>query len=556
MFIKDQDNNILSDIQKYQQEEQEFLAEKLAQTLNLSYFNLQYVKPSTDALEIIPEAKARELKLIPISKSYKTLVLGILDPTSDEVQKFLEELKKEGWELKIGVISENSLNKGLEAYKYLKKEKFSYREKLEIDPEILKELEEKIKTKEDIAEFVKETVYQRPFVALDIIFASALKFDTSDIHFEPQDKDVRVRLRIDGILYEVATIPKEKYLPIKNRIKLASKLYINITNQPQDGKFSIIRQDKRFDIRVSTVPGNYDETIVMRILDTSKIMVGLEKLGMREDDFETLSRIIKLPNGLILNTGPTGSGKTTTLYAILLRIKSPEIKIITIEDPIEYEIPGISQTQVDHKRGYTFASGLRAALRQDPDVILVGEIRDNETANTAINASLTGHLVLSTLHTNDTLGAIPRLINLEVEKTLIPPALRLVIAQRLVRKVCQYCKEEYEPDENLKQKIISKLREIPKKELLAKYNLDNFTLVTGKGCEKCMGTGYKGRLGIFEFLVMTKKLEELVYEEPSEIKIFNTVRTEGFVTLQEDGLIKALDKITTIEEVERVTGLL
>ena len=556
MFIKDQDNNILSDIQKYQQEEQEFLAEKLAQTLNLSYFNLQYVKPSTDALEIIPEAKARELKLIPISKSYKTLVLGILDPTSDEVQKFLEELKKEGWELKIGVISENSLNKGLEAYKYLKKEKFSYREKLEIDPEILKELEEKIKTKEDIAEFVKETVYQRPFVALDIIFASALKFDASDIHLEPQDKDVRVRLRIDGILYEVATIPKEKYLPIKNRIKLASKLYINITNQPQDGKFSIIRQDKRFDIRVSTVPGNYDETIVMRILDTSKIMVGLEKLGMREDDFETLSRIIKLPNGLILNTGPTGSGKTTTLYAILLRIKSPEIKIITIEDPIEYEIPGISQTQVDHKRGYTFASGLRAALRQDPDVILVGEIRDNETANTAINASLTGHLVLSTLHTNDTLGAIPRLINLEVEKTLIPPALRLVIAQRLVRKVCQYCKEEYEPDENLKQKIISKLREIPKKELLAKYNLDNFTLVTGKGCEKCMGTGYKGRLGIFEFLVMTKKLEELVYEEPSEIKIFNTVRTEGFVTLQEDGLIKALDKITTIEEVERVTGLL
>lgn len=556
MNQSDLPSDIQEEIHKLQKGEKERLAERLAQLLNISYFNLEFIKPETEALYLVPEEKAKELKVIPIKKKYKKLTIGAIDPTDENVQELLESLKKNGYQLELGVISEDSFQKGLEAYQFLRKEKLAYRESLEINPSIIEEIKAKIKDRSEIKNLVAEVVMNNPFAALDIIFAGALKFDASDIHLEPEEKFVRARYRIDGILYEVAKFPIIKYLPIKNRIKLASKLYINITTQTQDGRFSLVTKDRKLDIRVSTVPGNFDETIVMRILDVRKVMVGLENLGFRQDDLQILQRIIKLPNGMILNTGPTGSGKTTTLYSILITIKDPSIKIITIEDPIEYQIGGLSQTQVDPKRGYTFASGLRAALRQDPDVILVGEIRDQETANTAINAALTGHLVLSTLHTNDSLGAIPRLINLEVERTLIPPALKLVIAQRLVRKVCQFCKEEYQPENELKEKILTKLKAIPKKEVLQNYDLENLTLVKSKGCLQCFNTGYKGRIGVFEFLVVSKNMEEVIYQEPSELKIFEAARKEEFVTLQEDALLKALDKITTIEEVERVTGLL
>jgi type II secretory ATPase GspE/PulE/Tfp pilus assembly ATPase PilB-like protein len=269
----------------------------------------------------------------------------------------------------------------------------------------------------------------------------------------------------------------------------------------------------------------------MRILDVEKILLRLEDLGLRKEDLETLSYYIKLPNGLILSTGPTGSGKTTTQYAILNTIKRPEIKIITIEDPIEYKLEGITQTQVNSRENYTFANGLRSILRQDPDVILVGEIRDSETANIAINASLTGHLVLSTLHTNDSLGAIPRLIDLGVDNSLIPSALRLVIAQRLVRKVCNYCKEEYKPDKKLIEIIKKRLETIPEN-IKKDIDFENIKLVKAKGCEKCLHTGYKGRIGVFEFLKITKEMERIIYSEPTEEKILEEARKEGFVDLQ------------------------
>jgi type II secretory ATPase GspE/PulE/Tfp pilus assembly ATPase PilB-like protein len=285
------------------------------------------------------------------------------------------------------------------------------------------------------------------------------------------------------------------------------------------------------------------------------IVKNLEDLGLRDDDLETLNQTIYLPNGLILNTGPTGSGKTTTLYAILMRIKKPELKILTIEDPIEYKIEGISQSQVEEEKGFTFAVALRSFLRHDPDVILVGEIRDKETAQIAIQASLTGHLVLSTLHTNDSLGAIPRLISLDVNPKLIPSALRLIIAQRLIRKVCPYCFLEYEPHEELKKKIQEKLKDLPPRVNLSDINLDDFKLVKAQGCSKCFETGYKGMIAVFEFLKITKELEELIYKNPSETEIFKAVKND-FVSLQQDALIKALRKITTIEEVERVTGLI
>jgi type II secretory ATPase GspE/PulE/Tfp pilus assembly ATPase PilB-like protein len=257
---------------------------------------------------------------------------------------------------------------------------------------------------------------------------------------------------------------------------------------------------------------------------------------------------------MILNTGPTGSGKTTTLYSILMKLKRPEVKIITIENPIEYRIEGITQVEIDEKKNLTFASALKAFLRHDPDVILVGEIRDKETANTAIQASLTGHLVLSTLHTNSSLGAIPRLISLEVDPKLIPSALRLVIAQRLVRKICENCKEEYEPDEKTKEKIKKELQNLPSR-VNKDFDLDNFKLAKGLGCNLCFNTGYKGRIGIFELFVLEEKLQPLILKNPTEEEIYLEIK-DNFVSMKQDGLIKALRKVTTLEEVERVTGIL
>jgi type II secretory ATPase GspE/PulE/Tfp pilus assembly ATPase PilB-like protein len=329
---------------------------------------------------------------------------------------------------------------------------------------------------------------------------------------------------------------------------------LNITDKPQDGSFSVNFEKNKIDFRVSSLPTGYGEAFVIRILNFSKITKSLEDLELREDDYEILNKIIFLPNGMILNTGPTGSGKTTTLYSILMKLKRPEVKIITIENPIEYRIEGITQVEIDEKKNLTFASALKAFLRHDPDVILVGEIRDKETANTAIQASLTGHLVLSTLHTNSSLGAIPRLISLEVDPKLIPSALRLVIAQRLVRKICENCKEEYDPDEKTKEKIKKELQNLPSR-VNKDFDLDNFKLAKGLGCNACFNTGYKGRIGIFELFVLEEKLQPLILKNPTEEEIYLEIK-DNFVSMKQDGLIKALRKVTTLEEVERVTGIL
>jgi type II secretory ATPase GspE/PulE/Tfp pilus assembly ATPase PilB-like protein len=329
---------------------------------------------------------------------------------------------------------------------------------------------------------------------------------------------------------------------------------LNITDKPQDGSFSVNFEKNKIDFRVSSLPTGYGEAFVIRILNFSKITKSLEDLGLREDDYEILNKIIFLPNGMILNTGPTGSGKTTTLYSILMKLKRPEVKIITIENPIEYRIEGITQVEIDEKKNLTFASALKAFLRHDPDVILVGEIRDKETANTAIQASLTGHLVLSTLHTNSSLGAIPRLISLEVDPKLIPSALRLVIAQRLVRKICENCKEEYEPDEKTREKIKKELQNLPSR-VNKDFDLDNFKLAKGLGCSLCFNTGYKGRVGIFELFVLEEELQPLILKNPTEEEIYLEIK-DNFVSMKQDGLIKALKKVTTLEEVERVTGIL
>jgi len=533
----------------------ERIAQELAKTLNIPYFNLQFIKPEVDVLKYIPKNLAEKAKVLPIKKERNILTLGVIDPYSQELEKIKQFLKEQGIEIKIGIISPKSLEVGLEEYKFLKEKKVTYIGTFEINQNVFTEVKEKVQKRQEIGNLLKDLIKTDPFLILDYLLAGAIKFNATDVHFEPYEKEVLVRYRLDGILYDVFAFPKNIYPLLKNRIKILGGLYINITDKPQDGRLSIVIDGQNIDIRVSVIPSGDDEAIVLRILIFSQITQNLEDIGLRKDDLETLNQMIHLPNGLILNTGPTGSGKTTTLYAILMRIKKPELKILTIENPIEYKIEGISQSQVEEERGFTFASALRAFLRHDPDVILVGEIRDKETAQIAIQASLTGHLVLSTLHTNDSLGAIPRLISLEVDPKLVPSALRLVIAQRLVRKICPYCFVEYKPEEELKKKIQEKLKNLPSRVQLSDINLNDFKLVKAQGCSKCFETGYKGRIAIFEFLRINKELEELIYKNPSEIEILETVK-EDFVSLQQDGLIKVLRKTTTIEEVERVTGLI
>ncbi len=417
----------------------------------------------------------------------------------------------------------------------------SISEKLRRDVRNLPSLQEKIRSfeKENISEF------------LELVLMGSVIIESSDIHIEPEEENVRLRMRIDGVLHDVADIDRELCNKITSRIKLLSRVKINIEDRPQDGRFTIWipKEDLSIEIRMSTLPSEYGETIVMRLLDPRKLIT-LDGLGLREDLFELFKNEITKPNGMIIVTGPTGSGKTTTLYAFLKTINDPEIKIVTIEDPVEYHLDGISQTRADSSKGYDFASGLRTIVRQDPDVILVGEIRDLETAQISMQAALTGHLVFSTLHTNDAAGAIARLQAIGENPINIAPSINLAIAQRLVRKICKSCARFVEAEEETLKKLKEELEGVSE-------NVVSFPeiikLAQKKGCRECSYTGYRGRAGIFEALVVDEEMEELILSSPSTSKIRNKAIEKGMLTMRQDGMIKVLNGETTIEEVDRVT---
>ena len=387
---------------------------------------------------------------------------------------------------------------------------------------------------------------------LNVILAGGLKLDSSDIHFEPTKNDVFIRLRVDGLLYEAGRLSLKIYAGLINRIKLLSELKINIYQEAQDGRFTIVRPVEAVEVRVSINPSKFGETMVLRLLDPQKIGLDISELGMRADDQEISFNELKKPNGMILVTGPTGSGKTTTLYAFLKKIQKTEIKIITIEDPIEYHLPGVEQTQVDEAANYTFENGLKSILRQDPDVLLIGEIRDQPTAEIASHASLTGHLVFSTLHTNDAIGAIPRLIGLGLKPQAIGPALNLVIAQRLVRRLCQNCRQQEPLPVDLSNRFAELLKQLPQR--IDKDLYKQVRLYKPGSCEQCNFTGFKGRIGIYELFRFIRDFELLLTDDITEKKIEETALEHGFVPLQVDGILKALTGRTSLEEVERVTG--
>jgi len=410
---------------------------------------------------------------------------------------------------------------------------------------------QKIKNVSDFKEKIEASLEKRVTEILEIILGGALSLDASDIHIEPLEEKTKIRARIDGVLQDILFLEKPIYENLLSRIKLLSGIKLNISDRPQDGRFSTLIEKTAIEIRTSTLPAEFGESIVLRILNP-KGLIDLEALGLKKDLLDIFNEEIKKPNGMIIVTGPTGSGKTTTLYAFLKKIQKPEIKIITIEDPIEYHLEGISQTQVDPVHGYDFANGLKSIMRQDPDVILVGEIRDLETASIALQAALTSHLVFTTLHTNDAAGTIARLQALGEKAVNIAPAINTTVAQRLVRKVCKKCSKlkKVSPEELKKlKKELSSLNKVQIKKLTPESKIPEAI-----GCRDCNFTGYHGRIGIFEAFLVDDEMEKFILTSPSIAALREKAIKKGMITMYQDGLMKVLEGITTIEEVERVTG--
>jgi len=428
--------------------------------------------------------------------------------------------------------------------------------KIEIDDAFFKSFTARVKNLLDFKKVIEDSLSEDTSFLINTLLTGAYLLDASDLHFEAQKNQTKLRIRMDGFLHDLFDFEKEKYSAILGRLKLISGLKLNIEERPQDGRFSIVflnQEKKEIEARASTLPTEFGETIVLRILNP-KNLLSLKELGLEDFLLNALEKEIKKPNGMIIVTGPTGSGKTTTLYAILNEIRRPELKIITIEDPIEYHLPNISQTQVDTAHGYDFANGLRAIVRQDPDVILVGEIRDLETASIAIQASLTGHLVLSTLHTNDAAGTIARLEALGESPVNIAPALNIVIAQRLVRKVCPKCKKIEKVSQEEFLKIQDELKNIPSDIINLPKITPDLMIPKPVGCADCNFTGYKGRVGIFELFLVDDEMENFILKSPSISDLRKKAIEKGMILMRTHGFLKALNGITTIEEVERVVG--
>jgi len=411
----------------------------------------------------------------------------------------------------------------------------------------------------DFKKKIGKTFNKEISIVLKTLLGGAISLEASDIHLEPEKHQVKLRLRIDGVLRDVIVFKLFYYEKLLSRIKLLSGIKLNIYKQPQNGRFSVVvarleKEPETIEVRVSTLPAEYGESIVLRILNP-KTLLDLKGLGLREDLLKTFSKEIKKPNGMIIVTGPTGSGKSTTLYAILKAIKKPELKIITIEDPIEYHLLGISQTQVSFDKEYNFANGLKSIMRQDPDIILVGEIRDFETAKTALQAALTGHLVLSTLHTNDAAGTIIRLQALGEKPVNIAPAINMTVAQRLVRKLCKKCSKTIFIPKELFKKLEKDLKNIPKE--LLKIKISEKTKIKTpkeKGCKYCNFTGYRSRTGIFETFLIDDEIQKLILKSPSVSDLKKLAVKRGMISMRQDGLIKVLKGITSIEEIKRVMG--
>lgn len=532
------------------QKEIERETEKRAALIGLPYANLFGFPISPEALSLISEEQARTINAVCFFYDGANIRLACVEP-SEEIADELERLNAQYFTKgKLYLISQNSLNLAFDAYKSIPRVK-------RLDNGIAISEENLERFKKDIENFKSLNDKINDVNVSDIVtllLAAAIKVGSSDIHIEAEENGVAVRFRIDGVLQDAAMIDRDKWKKIATRMKILARVKINITNKPQDGRYTIYLKNGRIDVRSSFLPTAYGESVVMRLLDSKASSLEFDKLGIRPAMMELLKKEIEKPNGLILTTGPTGSGKTTTLYAILNRLNQPGSKIVTLEDPIEYQLEGINQSQVDASKGYTFSDGLRSILRQDPNIIMVGEIRDLETAEISVQASLTGHLVLSTLHTNDAAGVIPRLIDIGVKPYFLVPSINAVIGQRLVRKLCPHCKRVHELESTETERVQKILAVIsPKANIEIPAKLPPL-YAAGGGCDKCNFTGYKGRLGIYEIFTMDDTLKQLTIDKAPAFKILQQAIENGMITMLQDGVLKCIDGITSLDEVYRVVG--
>ncbi len=508
-------------------------------------------KIAQKVFEIIPEESARYYKMISLSKKKDILDVGMVYPedlSAQEALKFLS--RQEKFTPQVFLITLTVFSELIKRYQDIRKNVDQALQQLETELKVDK-TEAKITEKVDLERLVEKAPIIR---VVAVLLRQAVEKEASDIHIEPIKGRLRVRIRQMGILRSSFWLPIKNLAPIVARIKILASLKIDETRIPQDGRFSAKINEKDIDFRTSTFPTTLGEKVVIRVLDSTIGLKSFKELGLERKNLEIVKKTAKKPYGLILATGPTGCGKSTTLYAILEILNKEGVNIITLEDPVEYFIDGVNQSQVKPEIGYTFATGLRHIVRQDPDIIMVGEIRDEETAGLAIHAALTGHLVLATLHTSHAVGAIPRLIDMKVDAFLLPSTLSIIIAQRLLRTLCPFCKRKVKPPKETEEMIIREVKSIPES-IRRDYSIEvpkDFYIYEPGQCKKCDTKGFSGRLGIFEVLAMTDQLEEIILQKTSESAIFQQARNQGMITMKQDGILKVLEGKTTIEEVLRV----
>ncbi len=525
---------------------EEFLFGLKSESLKIPLKKVYADDVSLKVLELIPEDSAKYYRMIPVARRENILEIGMVYPEDMKAREALEFLaRQQKLTYQIFLITFSDFRNLLKKYRTLKGEVSRALEELETE---LKE--EKIETEEvPVSDFEKMAEEAPISKVVAVLLRHAVDGNASDIHIEPVKDKVRVRFRLDGILHSSIFLPLKILPAVVSRIKILSNLKIDETRVPQDGRFSTRVSNKDIDFRVSTFPTVLGEKVALRILDPEKALVDIKELGVNDRNFKKIEKAIKKPYGMILISGPTGSGKTTTLYSLLRILNKEGVNMMTLEDPVEYFIEGINQSQVKPEIGYSFASGLRFTVRQDPDIIMVGEIRDEETASLSVHATLTGHLFFSTIHTSNALGVIPRMIDLGVRPFLIPPTLSIAIAQRLVRVLCQDCKKKVKPTKEAKDIIDKELEKLPalvKEEMVIS---DSYSVYEAVGCKKCNKTGYSGRAGVFEILEMTDQLAEIVLKDASEASIGEEAKRQGMITMMQDGVLKVLEGLTTIEEV-------
>jgi len=543
------DNN--SSISTINRELQEKSTMRLAKELSLSYINISKTPINPDFFKVIDLEDSIKGNIVCFFKIGKKIRVALSDIDNPNTKEVIEKIKKQGFDIEINLASEDGISETLD--KYTGTDKYKKIDIVEdIQQDKIQSYADELSELKDLPNKIASLTAEQGVNLLNI---GAIKTGSSDIHYEPEENGVVVRFRIDGMLNKVFELSTATYQNLMNQIKYQAKMQINISNVPQDGRYTFTVNNKKIAVRVSSIPTPYGESIVCRFLISKEKPLTLEELGFQDLALTKLKKATKIPNGMILVTGPTGSGKTTTLYSLLNMMNTPSNKIITLEDPVEYQIKGVTQSQINEKRGYHFASGLKTILRQDPDIVMLGEIRDFDTAEAGTQAALTGHVVLSTLHTNSALDTIPRLINMGVPPFMIAPAIDTIVAQRLVRKVCPHCsqKELLTDSEkiefeyifnNLKKTHAGMQLQIP--DGLPKIN----------GCDKCSNTGYKGRLVISEVMNINNTMKRLIMNNASNVDLILAARRQGIITMREDGFIKVAQGFTTLSEVYRVTNII